>query len=86
MAPGKQINFVVSRSMYDKLEKEKTRAGFASMTELMEECIRYYFEKDKHQEFQKTILIDYLKSDEGRLWFSALLDEELLRRAMPARD
>jgi hypothetical protein len=86
MAAGKQINFVVSNWMYDRLLDEKEKGKFGTMTELLEECIRYYLDKEKHAEFQKNAIIDYLKSDDGRLWFSALLDEELLRRAMPKRN
>ena len=86
MAPGKQINFVVTKRMYEQLLDEKEKGKYDSMTELLEDIIRYYFEKDRHAEFQKSATIEYLKSDEGRLWFSALLDEELLRRAMPKRD
>lgn len=86
MAPGKQINFVVSKSLYERLQEEKEKRKFETMTDLLEECIRYYFEKEKHADFQKAALIEYLKSDDGRLWFSALLDEELLRRAMPKRE
>lgn len=83
MASGKQINFVVSKKMYENLLEEKEKGNFDTMTELLEEIIRYYFEKEKHMQFQKEGIIDFLKSEEGRLWFSALLDEELLRRAMP---
>lgn len=83
MASGKQINFVVTRKVYEKLLEEKSAGNYETMTELLDEIIRYYFERDKHQQFQKEGVIDFLKSEEGRLWFSALLDEELLRRAMP---
>lgn len=86
MAPGKQINFVVSKGMYERLLEEKEKGKYDSMTELLEEIIRYFFEKEKHAEFQKTAIIEYLKSEEGRLWFSALLDEELIRRATPTRN
>lgn len=86
MAPGKQINFKVSQWMYERLLEEQKKCGFYTMTELLEEIIRYYFEKDRHTKFQKDGVVEFLKSDEGRLWFSSLLDEELIRRATPKHD
>jgi hypothetical protein len=86
MAPGKQINFKVSQWMYERLLEEQKKSGFYTMTELLEEIIRYYFKKDEHAQFQKEGVIEFLKSDEGKLWFSTLLDEELIRRATPKHE
>ena len=80
---GKQINFKVSQWMYERLLEEQKKAGFYTMTELLEEIIRYYFDKDKHAVLQKEYFYEFLKSPDGRLWFSTLLDEELIRRATP---
>ncbi len=81
MVVSKQINLKVSPRIYKKLIEEQEAGGFATMTELIEECIRYYLDRDSHTKLQKDAFIQFMQSEEGELWISALVDKELMKRA-----
>ena len=81
MVISKQINVKVTPRLLKRLEEEKERGNFASMSELIEEAIRYYLERDTHTKLQKEAFIQFMQSDEGEIWISALVDKELMKRA-----
>ena len=83
--PSKAVPFRPSPSLYVRMDEERAKMGFVTMAELVEECVRYYLDRELYairdkKELEK-IFIDSLRSDEGRIALSRTLDEVLDERA-----